>query len=110
MRRGLFVDPARFRASRAAPAAQAQSAVRAQPAAPPPSAAQPATRRAAGQPPITFRVEIDYVEVDAVVTDDEGNIVKGLTREDFEVYEDGKLQKVDIFSQVDIPVERSAPR
>jgi VWFA-related protein len=59
-----------------------------------------------GQPPITFRVEIDYVEVDAVVTDDQGNIVKGLTRDDFEVSEDGKPQKIDIFTQVDIPIDR----
>jgi VWFA-related protein len=57
-------------------------------------------------PPVTFRAEIDYVEVDAVVTDERGNLVKGLTREDFEVFEDGKPQKVAFFSQVVIPVER----
>ena len=39
---------------------------------------------------MTFRAEIEYVEVDAVVTDERGNLVKGLTREDFDVYEDGK--------------------
>ena len=55
---------------------------------------------------MTFRAEIEYVEVDAVVTDERGNLVKGLTREDFEVYEDGKPQKVAFFSPVVIPVER----
>jgi len=57
-------------------------------------------------PPVTFRAEIEYVEVDAVVTDERGNLVKGLTREDFDVYEDGKPQKVSFFSQVVIPVDR----
>ena len=40
-----------------------------------------------------------------VVTDEKGNFVSGLTREDFEVLEDGKLQKVDTFAYVEIPVE-----
>jgi VWFA-related protein len=57
-------------------------------------------------PPVTFRAEIEYVEVDAVVTDERANLVKGLTKEDFEVYEDGKPQKVAFFSPVVIPVER----
>jgi len=57
-------------------------------------------------PPVTFRAEIDYVEVDAVVTDERGNLVKGLTQEDFDIYEDGKPQKVSFFSQVVIPVEK----
>jgi VWFA-related protein len=57
-------------------------------------------------PPVTFRAEIEYVEVDAVVTDERGNLVKGLSREDFDIYEDGVAQKVSFFSQVVIPVER----
>jgi VWFA-related protein len=57
-------------------------------------------------PPVTFRAEIEYVEVDAVVTDERGNLVKGLSREDFDVYEDGVQQKVSFFSQVVIPVDR----
>jgi VWFA-related protein len=65
----------------------------------PPADAQPV-------PPVTFRAEIEYVEVDAVVTDERGNLVKGLTREDFTVYEDGVAQTVKFFSQVVIPVDR----
>jgi VWFA-related protein len=57
-------------------------------------------------PPVTFRAEIEYVEVDAVVTDERGNLVKGLTKDDFDVYEDGVLQKVTLFSSVVLPVER----
>ena len=67
----------------------------------------PALLGQAPQPPgVTFQVEVNYVDVDAVVTDEQGNFVTGLTRDDFEVFEDGKPQKVDTFSMVDIPVAR----
>lgn len=59
------------------------------------------------QPAITFKVEINYVEVDAIVTDARGNPVRNLTRDEFEVLEDGKPQSVSIFSLVDIPIERA---
>jgi VWFA-related protein len=58
-------------------------------------------------PPVTFRVEVNYVEVDVVVTDKAGNLVKGLTADDFEVLEDKKPQKIDLFTTVDIPIERA---
>jgi len=57
-------------------------------------------------PPITFRSEVNYVEVDAVVVDAKGNFVRTLNRDDFKVFEDGKPQNVSAFSLVDIPVER----
>jgi len=41
-------------------------------------------------PPMTFREGVDYVQVDALVTDRAGNLVRGLTKEDFEIFEDGK--------------------
>ena len=59
-----------------------------------------------GAPSVTFQVEVNYVDVDVVVTDEKGNFVSGLTREDFEVFEDGKPQKVDTFAYVEIPVEQ----
>ncbi len=40
------------------------------------------------------------------MTDESGNFVSNLTRDDFEVFEDGKPQKIDVFSHVEIPVER----
>ena len=56
------------------------------------------------QPPVTFRVEVNYVEVDAIVTDAQGNPISNLTKNDFEVYEDGKKQDVAAFSLVNIPI------
>ncbi len=54
----------------------------------------------------TFRVQVDYVEVDAVVTDREGRLVRELKKEDFQVSEDGKPQTINTFTFVDIPIER----
>lgn len=70
-----------------------------------PAAQQPADQ--SRQQPPRFRVEINYVEVDAVVTDAQGNPVTDLTRDDFEVLEDGKPQAIDAFSRVDVPIERA---
>jgi VWFA-related protein len=118
MRRGLFLTLLAVTALVAAPGAQPATrpvapipAAPGAPANPPPTTPAQPTGQPAGQPVsqppgVSFRVEIDYVEVDAVVTDDRGNIVKGLTRDDFQVEEDGKPQKIEIFSQVEIPVER----
>ena len=58
------------------------------------------------QPPITFRAEVNYVEVDARVLDQQGKFISDLKAEDFEVLEDGRPQKVSAFSLVNIPVER----
>ena len=66
---------------------------------PPPSPPAPAPLPAAQQPdrqipPVTFKVEVNYVEVDAVVTDQQGRFVRDLKKEDFQVLEDGKAQEV----------------
>ena len=61
----------------------------------------------ADQPPVTFRVEVNYVEVDAVVTDAQGTPIPTLTKNDFEIYEDGKKQEVSTFSLINIPIERA---
>jgi VWFA-related protein len=65
------------------------------------------TAQAPQAPEVTFQVEVNYVDVDTIVTDEQGNFVTGLTRDDFEVFEDGKPQKVEMFSYVEIPVERT---
>ena len=70
--------------------------------------AQGAAQEQAIQPPVTFRSEINYVEVDARVLDGQGAFVPGLSAADFQVLEDGKPQKVDAFSFINIPVERQA--
>ena len=59
------------------------------------------------QPPVTFRVEVNYVEIDAIVTDAQGNPISNLTKDDFEIYEDGKKQDGATFSLVNIPIERA---
>jgi VWFA-related protein len=58
------------------------------------------------QPSVTFRSEVNYVEVHAIVTDEDGAFVRGLTIDDFEIYEAGRLQKPSVFSLIDLPVER----
>ena len=69
----------------------------------------PPPRPAAEQPPITFKVEVNYVEIDAIVTDEQGNFVRNLTKDDFQVTEQGKPQTVSVASLVDIPVEKFDP-
>lgn len=56
------------------------------------------------QSPPVFRARANYVEIDAVVTDSRGRVVRGLTREDFTVSEDGTAQRIETFSFVDIPM------
>ena len=58
-------------------------------------------------PPITFRSEVNYVEVDAVIRDAQGNFVRDLRQGDFQVFEDGVPQAVTAFSLIDIPITLS---
>jgi len=76
-----------------------------QPAQQPPPPPPPPSQPSQAQP--TFKVRVDYVEVDVVVTDRQGNLVRDLKKEDFQVLEDGKGQTINTFTQVDIPVERA---
>lgn len=46
------------------------------------------------------------MEVDARVFDEQGQFVSGLSEADFQLFEDGKPQKVSVFSLVSLPVER----
>lgn len=57
----------------------------------------------------TFRAQVDAVEVDAFVTDRNGNPVPNLTIDDFEVLEDKRPQQVTSFSEVNIPITAPAP-
>jgi VWFA-related protein len=70
------------------------------------SAGQPATPAPIVQVP-TFRSAVEYVEVDAVVTDRQGNPVTNLQKEDFQVLEDGKPQTIAGLSFVDLPIDRT---
>ena len=48
----------------------------------------------------TIRVTVDLVQVDAVVTDSTGRHVADLNAQDFQVFEDGRPQKITYFSYV----------
>ena len=51
-----------------------------------------------------FKSGVELVNVTATVTDEDGRFVSGLRKEDFTVYEDGKLQEVSHFSNERVPV------
>jgi len=61
------------------------------------TAQQGSTAPQGGAQPPTFRGGINYVRVDATVTDKKGQPVFDLKQSDFEVIEDGKPQTVDSF-------------
>src|SRR5437899_9099058 len=54
----------------------------------------------AGQQPPVFKTGINYVRVDVIVSDKQGNPVDNLQEADFDVTEDGKAQKIDTFKLV----------
>lgn len=64
---------------------------------------------AAQQAGVTFRVDVNYVEIDAVVTDAQGRFVSSLTADDFELLEEGARQNISTFALVDLPVRRADP-
>jgi VWFA-related protein len=51
-------------------------------------------------PPV-FRAEVESVEVDAIVTDRDGRFVRTLTKDDFEVYQDGKRQPIALVTLIE---------
>jgi VWFA-related protein len=55
-----------------------------------------------------FTVTSTLVQVDAVVTDSKGRHITDLKAEDFQLFEDGKLQKLTHFSYVQVTPERGA--
>jgi VWFA-related protein len=67
------------------------------------------TAVSAQQPAPTFRAQVEAVQVDAFVTDRDGNPVRDLRLEDFELFEDGRLQTITSFSEVIIPITAPAP-
>ena len=68
---------------------------------PAPPAAGEAQQSDIAQRPL-FRAGARFVRVDVFPTGKDGRPVEGLTADDFEVYEDGTLQAIDIFEFVDI--------
>ena len=52
----------------------------------------------------TFRARLDLVQVTVSVTDKDGRLITGLTRNDFQVWEDGIEQQVTQFTDLRVPV------
>jgi VWFA-related protein len=71
--------------------------------------AQAPPRQQAQEPVATFRAGVRAIQVDAVVTDEDGNLVRGLTIDDFEITERGVPQPITTFEAVDLPIERQSP-
>jgi VWFA-related protein len=63
-----------------------------------------------GTAPPTFSSRVDLVTVDVVVLDGDGRPLRGLTREDFTLFEDGKAQQVESFEAFDWPDDPSPSR
>jgi VWFA-related protein len=53
----------------------------------------------------TFRSDVRLIDIDVFVTDRDGNFVRDLTKDDFEIIEDGNVQDVKTFSFIDLPTE-----
>ena len=55
-------------------------------------------------PPQQFRSNVNTVEVYATVVDSNGRLVPDLTAEDFEIRDNGRPQKIDVFAQGTQPI------
>ena len=51
-----------------------------------------------------FRTTIDTVQVSVTVTDANGRLITGLSRDDFEVFEDGTPQPITVFTDERVPI------
>lgn len=60
---------------------------------------QPSTKKG----PAQFRAEVDQVVLHAAVYDKEGQLLSGLTKDDFTVYENKVQQQITYFGQEDVP-------
>jgi VWFA-related protein len=95
------------------PATQ-QPAAQQPPAQPAPPSPNPPAPEPTGQQPPLIRSGINYVRVDVIVSDKDGQPVMDLSQDDFSLTEDGKPQKIDAFSVVNLDrletVENGPPR
>jgi VWFA-related protein len=72
----------------------------------PPQSGQQGPQEQQGQKPpeYSISVESNLVNVDVVVTDQDGNILTGLTKQNFRVLDDGQPQQITNFSPTDAPI------
>lgn len=57
-----------------------------------------------------FRVGVDAVRIDAVVTDRDGRVVSDLTADDFELRQDGKVQKIALARFIPVDTTADTPK
>ena len=76
------------------------------PASPAPQqpAAQNSGQNSGQQPNYTISITVPVVNVDVVVTDNDGNYLTGLKKENFRLTEDGAPQTITNFSTTDAPI------
>src|SRR5215470_632301 len=61
------------------------------------------------QPPLVETIEVRVANVDVVVTDRKGNPIVGLTKADFELYDENAKQPITNFYEVRRGQDMSAP-
>jgi len=101
-------QPGQQQPAKTPPPGQQPQGQQPQQAAPPPAAGTDPQ-----QPTPTFRTGINYVRVDAIVTDKKGDMVLDLKQGDFDVTEDNKPQTIDSFKLIQVtgkPAEGETPR
>ncbi|HXQ26156.1 MAG TPA: VWA domain-containing protein [Candidatus Acidoferrales bacterium] len=64
----------------------------------------PAQQSQAPMPQVAISVQSNLVNVDAVVTDQDGNLVTGLKRENFRILDNGQRQQITNFAPTDAPI------
>jgi VWFA-related protein len=64
--------------------------------------------QAAPSDPPRFRIAVDVVRLDAVVTDKDGKLVTNLTADDFDVHQDGRPQKISLVRWVPLAGPQAA--
>src|SRR5205085_6164495 len=75
--------------------AQAQAGRAQQTSTPSAGAQQPADQAQPAQQPPVFRAGINFVRVDVIVTDKNGEAITNLAPSDFEIVEEGKAQQIE---------------
>src|SRR6266581_872674 len=93
-------------ASSQAPPAQAPAPSPPQPApqAPPAPSQQTQDQQQSGQPGFAISVTVPVVNVDVVVTDNDGNYLNNLKKENFRITEEGVPQTITNFGATDAPI------
>jgi VWFA-related protein len=77
-----------------------------QPVPPTPPSGQQPQQQAPGPPPPQSEISVqsNLVSIDAVVTDQDGNILTGLKKENFRVLDQGQPQQITNFSPTEAPI------